>query len=99
MKCPVDDTVLSISDRHGVEIDWCPTCRGVWLDRGELDKMIERSMSEPTSPAAPGPSRPDDRDRAPDRDRYGDGDHRDGDRDGRKRPKKKTSMLSELFDF
>ena len=98
MKCPVDDTVLSISDRHGVEIDWCPTCRGVWLDRGELDKMIERSMTEPTSPAAPVPSRPDDRDR--DRDRGSDRD-RDRDRgsDGHRRPKKKTSMLSELFDF
>ena len=42
MKCPVDDTVLSISDRQGIEIDYCPTCRGVWLDRGELDKLIER---------------------------------------------------------
>ena len=42
MKCPVDDTVLAISDRQGIEIDYCPTCRGVWLDRGELDKLVER---------------------------------------------------------
>jgi Zn-finger nucleic acid-binding protein len=42
MKCPVDDTTLAISDRQGIEIDYCPTCRGVWLDRGELDKLIER---------------------------------------------------------
>jgi len=42
MKCPVDDTTLAISDRHGIEIDYCPTCRGVWLDRGELEKVIER---------------------------------------------------------
>jgi len=42
VKCPVDDTVLAISDRQGIEIDYCPTCRGVWLDRGELDKLIER---------------------------------------------------------
>lgn len=42
MKCPVDDTTLSISDRQGIEIDYCPQCRGVWLDRGELDKLIER---------------------------------------------------------
>jgi Zn-finger nucleic acid-binding protein len=42
MKCPVDDTTLAISDRQGIEIDYCPQCRGVWLDRGELDKLIER---------------------------------------------------------
>jgi Zn-finger nucleic acid-binding protein len=42
MKCPQDDTTLAMSDRQGIEIDYCPTCRGVWLDRGELDKLIER---------------------------------------------------------
>ena len=46
MKCPNDDTVLQMTDRQGVEIDYCPTCRGVWLDRGELDKILERSRSE-----------------------------------------------------
>jgi len=45
MKCPVDNAELSISDRQGVEIDFCPQCRGVWLDRGELDKIIERSSN------------------------------------------------------
>lgn len=44
MLCPVCHTGLSMSDRSGVEIDFCPSCRGVWLDRGELDKIIERSM-------------------------------------------------------
>jgi hypothetical protein len=43
MKCPVDGAELKMSDREGVEIDYCPKCRGVWLDRGELDKIIERS--------------------------------------------------------
>lgn len=44
MKCPVcKDTDLQMSERQGVEIDYCPRCRGVWLDRGELDKIIERS--------------------------------------------------------
>ena len=43
MKCPQCELVLRIYDRHGVEIDVCPTCRGVWLDRGELDKIIERA--------------------------------------------------------
>jgi uncharacterized protein len=45
LNCPVDNTVLTISDRQGVEIDFCPQCRGVWLDRGELDKILERSSS------------------------------------------------------
>lgn len=43
MKCPVDDTELTMTDRQNIEIDYCPKCRGVWLDRGELDKIIERS--------------------------------------------------------
>ncbi len=45
MACPVDQTTLVMSDRAGIEIDYCPTCRGVWLDRGELDKIIERSAA------------------------------------------------------
>lgn len=44
MQCPVDGATLMMSDRNGVEIDYCPQCRGVWLDRGELDKIIERSV-------------------------------------------------------
>ena len=51
MRCPLDGTTLVIADRNGVEIDYCPQCRGVWLDRGELDKIIERS----TPAAAPTP--------------------------------------------
>lgn len=46
MQCPVcKDQQLAISERQGVEIDYCPSCRGVWLDRGELDKLIEKSAS------------------------------------------------------
>jgi uncharacterized protein len=44
MKCPVCDVELVMSERQGIEIDYCPKCRGVWLDRGELDKIIERSV-------------------------------------------------------
>jgi uncharacterized protein len=64
MKCPVCTNVdLLMSNRQGVEIDYCPTCRGVWLDRGELDKIIEREQggasgrypSEPPSRQAPPP--------------------------------------------
>ena len=47
MKCPIDGTDLVMSERQGVEIDYCPHCRGVWLDRGELDKIIERSSPGP----------------------------------------------------
>ena len=50
MTCPVDGIVLVMSERQGIEIDYCPACRGVWLDRGELDKIIERSA--PAAPAA-----------------------------------------------
>jgi Zn-finger nucleic acid-binding protein len=51
MLCPVCRVDLVMSERQGIEIDYCPRCRGVWLDRGELDKIIERSTAEP--PAAP----------------------------------------------
>ncbi len=47
MKCPIDNETLVMADRQGVEIDYCPKCRGVWLDRGELDKLIELSVPAP----------------------------------------------------
>ena len=53
MKCPIDGADLVIADRSGVEIDYCPQCRGVWLDRGELDKIIERSASYNAPPPPP----------------------------------------------
>ena len=53
MPCPVCKVSLVMSDRQGIEIDYCPQCRGVWLDRGELDKIIERSTVEPV----PAPNR------------------------------------------
>lgn len=46
MNCPVCTTELKVADRQGIEIDFCPKCRGVWLDRGELEKIIERSSSQ-----------------------------------------------------
>lgn len=46
MNCPNCNVRLLISDRQGIEIDYCPQCRGIWLDRGELDKLIERSATE-----------------------------------------------------
>ena len=83
MRCPTDDTPLAISDRQGIEIDYCPECRGVWLDRGELDKLIERSMAFAEPPPAP--------ERRPSR-QYDD-DHEDRDR-SRSAKKSKSSFLS-----
>jgi Zn-finger nucleic acid-binding protein len=62
MQCPNDGAVLVMSERSGIEIDYCPTCRGVWLDRGELDKIIDRASNElgaargaPAAPSQPVP--------------------------------------------
>ncbi len=92
MRCPVDDETLVMSERNGIEIDYCPKCRGVWLDRGELDKIIERSMAA-ESRAAPArqPERRSDYDQ--DRRPYGD------EHGGRTHKKKRESFLGELFDF
>jgi len=54
MQCPLCSVELVMSERQGIEIDYCPKCRGVWLDRGELDKIIEKSeKSVITQPSAP----------------------------------------------
>ncbi|MEN7530230.1 MULTISPECIES: zf-TFIIB domain-containing protein [unclassified Cupriavidus] len=102
MKCPTcSDATLVMSDRQGVEIDYCPQCRGVWLDRGELDKILERSVS-----AAPAPQPTASRQSAPqpsyegDRGRYGhDKDYRHDRHDRHdKYDKRKKSWLYEIFD-
>ena len=54
MLCPVCQVSLAMSDRQGIEIDYCPQCRGVWLDRGELDKILDRAAAE--LPASSGPA-------------------------------------------
>lgn len=88
MKCPVCNTVdLVMSGRQGVEIDYCPQCRGVWLDRGELDKIIERSASQEVSDVQQPQQVNYNPGYAP---RYGYG-------HGHK-PYKKKSFLEELFD-
>jgi hypothetical protein len=97
MKCPADGETLIMADRSGVEIDYCPKCRGVWLDRGELDKIIDRSAT--VIPAAPQPeSRPPEhyRDEGRFQDRHDDDDdwrYKKGKR------YKRESFLSDLFDF
>ena len=91
MKCPVDGATLVIADRNGVEIDYCPECRGVWLDRGELDKIVERAAAyAPPPPPQPEPERGYD-DRGRDYDRPYEGKPR--------KKKKMSSFLDDIFDF
>lgn len=111
MQCPVCKTqALVMSERQGIEIDYCPDCRGVWLDRGELDKIIERSAGAAAPAVAPAavsaaPPPPPPQVNVQHRDtrhlgqKYGDSHgHKYGDQQGY-RKKKKEGFLSELFDF
>ena len=106
MSCPVCRVPLSMSERSGIEIDYCPQCRGVWLDRGELDKIIERSAPAETPPAPPPPPAPGRPQPAPPlhtgpaHDPWGAGGYGHGGYGhGHGKPyKKRKSFLSELFD-
>ncbi|MFJ6028617.1 zf-TFIIB domain-containing protein [Pseudarthrobacter sp. NPDC092424] len=105
MKCPLDSVELVMTERSGVEIDYCPQCRGVWLDRGELDKILDRAAAATApAPARPAPTPPplytshdprrDERSydsRRNDKPGY--------DRDHDRRHKKKEGWLGDLFDF
>jgi uncharacterized protein len=100
MRCPVDGETLQMTERSGVEIDYCPKCRGVWLDRGELDKILERGGQgvAPVHAQAPAPApvyqAEPSRGRAPERR------HEDDDDDYRYgKRKRRDSFLSDLFDF
>jgi uncharacterized protein len=108
MKCPhCHDVTLVMSERQGVEIDYCPQCRGVWLDRGELDKLIERSAQMAAAPApqaaeaprpavhAPHPAQPPAAQRPPYHRDFDDSDFGKHHRQGYRKPK---SWLSEIFD-
>ena len=84
MKCPhCPDTDLAMTSREGIEIDYCPQCRGVWLDRGELDKIIERSEPAPVPREEPRPSPG----------------YAQGGGDDYYRGKRKKNLLKELLDF
>jgi len=92
--CPVCKTELRITDRQGIEIDHCPQCRGVWLDRGELDKLIDRTLGArgPVAEgmaARPRPHRRDDDDDDDDDHRYS----------HNPKHRRRKSLLGELFDF
>lgn len=93
MTCPNCNETLVMTERQGVEIDYCPKCRGVWLDKGELDKIIERSAENESRGQQY--ERPDDRYRDDDR-------QRDDDyyrKHGKYPQKKKRGFLGDFFDF
>jgi len=108
MQCPIDQTELVMTERQGVEIDYCPKCRGVWLDRGELDKIIERSGAfDASSDSGPDDSfmtrrvgnmqgRVQRLDSTPDH--RDDDDDTDWDRRKHKKTKRRN-FFEELFDF
>ena len=90
MQCPACNETLVMSERQGIEIDYCPKCRGVWLDRGELDKIIERNAAQ-QPPAAPPQAAPG-YGHAPAPGEYGYGHY------PHKPYKRRKSFLEELFD-
>ena len=114
MKCPsCKDFDLLMSERKGIEIDYCPSCRGVWLDRGELDKLVQQAVQQdqanslgkaPTAERGRGDLAPqfgqnDDEDRKYDDRRHENREFRDDDRQYHRYGKKKESFWSNLFDF
>ncbi|HEX9153607.1 MAG TPA: zf-TFIIB domain-containing protein [Candidatus Saccharimonadales bacterium] len=107
MQCPVCNVPLVMSDRQGVEIDYCPKCRGVWLDRGELDKIIERSTggAMPMQPQQPYQQQTQPMQQHDDR-QYRKDDHHDDHHDNKysqqypdQKKKKRESFLGDIFDF
>jgi len=92
MMCPSCHSTLEIAERQGIEIDYCPRCRGVWLDRGELDKIIDRSLAFSSRENR----RRDEDDDFDPRRRW-----EDNDRDRGYDPKRRRrgSFLSDIFDF
>ncbi len=91
MRCPIDGNELKMTERSGIEVDYCPTCRGVWLDRGELDKIIERSQADMPAPAQAQPA-PWTQDRRPHQ-------AEPTGHSGKPYKKKRGSFLEDLFDF
>lgn len=102
MECPHCRVPLAIAERQGIEVDYCPQCRGVWLDRGELDKIIERSSRQFDAPPAPPRQdtawvKPREKDREDER--YKGDHHRNEPGYYDHRQHKKKSFLQDIFDF
>jgi len=87
MKCPLcPESPLAMTTRQGVEIDYCPACRGIWLDRGELDKLIELAAKQAPATGTPMPNGPPD---------FSDSDYT---HNGTRHGSRSRSWLSDLFD-
>lgn len=104
MKCPQDNATLLITERSGIEIDYCPECRGVWLDRGELDKLIERTNSHSETPSRRHDDDDDDRHRREHdehrREEHRDDYHHSDNHDKHNgQHKKREGFLGDFFDF
>ena len=100
MKCPSCETTLHLTERQGIEIDYCPQCRGVWLDRGELDKIIDRVADERPASAPGSYLPPAPRTYEREYERHDDDDDRRY--DDYRQPygkRKRRGLLRELFDF
>ena len=98
MACPVDGTTLVMSERQGIEIDYCPSCRGVWLDRGELDKIIERSGAAEAAAPPPPPPQPQHQPQYQQQPYQQPGGYDPRYGHGHKPYKRRKSFLEELFD-
>jgi len=98
MTCPVDGTTLTMSERAGIEIDYCPTCRGVWLDRGELDKIIERNSEASAAPPPPPQPAPPPHQAYPPQQPQAPWGQQPYGHYGHKPHKRRKSFLEELFD-
>ncbi len=96
MQCPTDGTTLTMSERSGIEIDYCPTCRGVWLDRGELDKILDRSLAQQAPPPPSAPQSPPQQ--AYQQPGYQQPAYQQPGQQGHYKKKRKESWLSEIFD-
>lgn len=96
MKCPICNVDLQMTERQGVEIDYCSKCRGVWLDRGELDKIIEKSASFNSAPERRTPEMLPMNNQQGYHDNHHD-DHNSG--FGYKKKHKREGFLGDLFDF
>jgi Zn-finger nucleic acid-binding protein len=102
MKCPVCKTTdLLMTERRSIEIDYCPDCRGVWLDRGELDKLIAQDAANGEAPSASRAGRDDHRDREREREHSYEGERHRGydDRRADYRGHKKKRSIFDMFDF
>lgn len=101
MHCPNDGATLQMTSREGIEIDYCPECRGIWLDRGELDKLIERSAgdSHGAQPTAQNYHHNDDDNHYREQKHYDERRHDSHHDYDHHKKHKKESFLGDIFDF